>query len=660
MTGTRTGTRTPALALLLALLAPAFGSSLPPHPRLLLTPDRAAAIKDTIATNAQAAAYFRGVAAQAASVLALPPVARPPDGGDVLFAARDALVRTYVLGAMWRLTGNATFAARGAAEVICFTTEWSDWQPNDNALVMGELSHAAAIGLDWLHDFLSEAQRAAIVAGLVQRGAAPFAAAYAVGESGFWWVCRSSNWASVTNSGAGLAALALLGEAGAPPYVPALLANATRFAQCSAAAPLQWGTGGGLAPDGAWWEGPMYSGYVLRYVVPFATALGAVTGDASLLNLPGLLDSPLFQVASMDAAWRYFNWADCVETQETLAMLLATAERGGDVGAAFALRARLDATTAPLVNMSDCSSCSMEYINALLFFSAAGDAAARDALPLDLAYPEKMLALFRSSWDDDGAFVGFRAGSNCSWYHGDMDAGTFVYTWGGQRWVSDLGADNYGLPGYFGGGRFQWYRKNSRGHSTLQFNHSVHDAASCSGDDASLAPATWMAAFSSAAASSRAFPAPAAHPLAPCDLQQSAAVCATADLTGAFARQGVAAASRTLSLDAATRTSLTVADRWTLGAGAAPPPVATAALHTFAANVTLDADGKGVLLQQGGRAVRARVGAASPCPAAATVWQLTQVRLAPPQDPSDGLTRIDVTVDPRVCGGLDVVLFPVA
>lgn len=87
----------------------------------------------------------------------------------------------------------------------------------------------------------------------------------------------------------------------------------------------------------------------------------------------------------------------------------------------------------------------MEYINALLFFSAVGDAAARDALPLDLAYPEKMVALFRSSWAPNGTFVGFRAGSNCSWYHGDMDAGSFVYTWGGQRWVSELGADNYGL-----------------------------------------------------------------------------------------------------------------------------------------------------------------------------------------------------------------------
>jgi hypothetical protein len=289
----------------LLLLLPCT-TALPPHPRLLLTPDRAAAIHAAVSSNAQAASYFLSVSAQAAGVLSLPPVARPPDDGDVLFAARTALVRTYVLGAMWRLTSNATFAARGVEELLSFTTAWSNWQPIANALVMGELSHAAAIGLDWLHDYLSEAQRSAVVAGLVERGAAPFAAAYAGGEAENWWVCRSSNWASVTNSGAGFAALALLGEVGAPPYIPELLSNASANVRCSSAAPMEWGTGGGLAPDGAWWEGPMYSGYVLRYVVPFATALGAVTGDAGLLNLPGLLDAPLFQVASMDAAWRYF------------------------------------------------------------------------------------------------------------------------------------------------------------------------------------------------------------------------------------------------------------------------------------------------------------------------------------------------------------------
>jgi hypothetical protein len=58
--------------------------------------------------------------------------------------------------------------------VLGFTTHWSDWQPVANALVMGELSHAAAIGLDWLSDAVNASARAAIVAGLVQRGAAPF------------------------------------------------------------------------------------------------------------------------------------------------------------------------------------------------------------------------------------------------------------------------------------------------------------------------------------------------------------------------------------------------------------------------------------------------------------------------------------------------------
>ena len=114
--------------LVLLLLLPS-ALCLPPHPRLLLTPARAAAIKATIATNAQAAAYYRGVASQAASVLPLPPVARPPNGGDVLFAARNALVRTYVLGAMWRLTGNATYAVRGAEELLSFTTSWSAYAP---------------------------------------------------------------------------------------------------------------------------------------------------------------------------------------------------------------------------------------------------------------------------------------------------------------------------------------------------------------------------------------------------------------------------------------------------------------------------------------------------------------------------------------------------
>jgi len=634
---------------------------LPPHPRLVLTPDRVTTLLNVIKTNSQAQSYFDSVAAQAAAILPLPPLPWPSDG-NVLIAARMALVRTYVLGLMWRLTKNETFAARGVAELQVYTTQWPNWQPLANQLVMGEMSHAAAIGLDWFHDALSVGDREAITAGLVERGLANFASVYATG--GEWWTCTSSNWCSVTNSGAGLAALALLGEAESPPWINALLVNATQNVKCSVAAPPALGTGGGLA-SGVWWEGPMYSGYTLSNVLPFATALGSVVGDTSLLDLPGLTDAPLFQVASMDAQWRYFNWADSEETQETLAMLLSTAERSGEVGTAFALRARLDSSPVPPTDFLACSArCALEFPHALLYFSAAGGAADRDALPLDIAYPPKMLATMRSGWGLNDTFVGFRAGSNCSWGHGDLDAGSFVYTWGGVRWVSDLGADNYGLPGYFGGGRFQWYRKNSRGHNTLQFNNTIHDSHACiAGTGDASAPATWMAAFSSSAPSARIFPpGPEGHPLGACPLQQGqgqqqAAVCAVSNMTGAFALQGVAAANRTLALDAATRTTLFVSDRWTLAQGAVHPPFATASFHTFATQVTLDADGQGVLLQQqGGLAVSVRMGPHSPCTGAH--WALTEVRLAAPQNPTDGLTRVDVTVDPRTCSGLDVVILP--
>jgi hypothetical protein len=51
------------------------------------------------------------------------------------------------------LTRDARFAARALEELLCYTTRWSAWQPEVNQLVMGELSHAAAIGLDWLSDY---------------------------------------------------------------------------------------------------------------------------------------------------------------------------------------------------------------------------------------------------------------------------------------------------------------------------------------------------------------------------------------------------------------------------------------------------------------------------------------------------------------------------
>ena len=77
---------------------------------------------------------------------------------------------------------------------------------------------------------------------------------------------------------------------------------------------------------------------------------------------------------------------------------------------------------------------------------------------------------FRSAWNDPNAlFVGFKAGDNRA-NHSHLDLGTFVFDALGVRWGVDLGADDYNLPGYFGGQRWNYYRLRAEGHNTLVMN----------------------------------------------------------------------------------------------------------------------------------------------------------------------------------------------
>lgn len=73
---------------------------------------------------------------------------------------------------------------------------------------------------------------------MVSLGMTPFRAAYNGSLHDAWWTVNPSNWAVVTNGGAGLAALALAGEAGVPDWVQAeILPSAIAGVQSSATRP---------------------------------------------------------------------------------------------------------------------------------------------------------------------------------------------------------------------------------------------------------------------------------------------------------------------------------------------------------------------------------------------------------------------------------------
>jgi hypothetical protein len=91
-------------------------------------------------------------------------------------------------------------------------------------------------------------------------------------------------------------------------------------------------------------------------------------------------------------------------------------------------------------------------------------------LPQDKHFRGAGVVTFRSAWEDRNAvFLGFKAGDNKA-NHSNLDLGTFVLDALGVRWALDLGADDYNLPGYFGGQRWNYYRLRAEGHNTLVLN----------------------------------------------------------------------------------------------------------------------------------------------------------------------------------------------
>jgi hypothetical protein len=208
----------------------------------------------------------------------------------------------------------------------------------------------------------------------------------------------------------------------------------------------------------------------------------------------------------------------------------------------------------------------------------------------------------------------------------------------------DLGADNYALEEYFSSRRFSYYRKNTRGHNTLMFGGRLQATGDCGGytpggHAAPSTSATFLATFSSLSGS--AAPAPAGHALLPCALAAGEQACASVDLSPAYeppGAGGAAAVSRRVALRAAG--SLRVDDAWAFSATSRPENV-TAAFHTLA-EVAIAPDGQSAALTRGdvGATLTLLRGG---CHGARLV--ATPVRLAPPQDSTNSVTRVDAVAD---------------
>jgi hypothetical protein len=241
----------PAVALAAACCAVVTASAapLPPHPRLVLTPDRRASLAAMLASGDPVVTAFYDTTLAQAAFWATQRVPGPsgPNGSP---NAREVLQSLYSLALAGELSGNATLT-RLAAEWVLNAAASPAWDTNGTAqLNTGEMMHVAGFGLDWLYESLSAAERAALVSALVTTGLGRVHGAFTTGCCGAGaFLSTDSNWNSVILGGTVMGCLAVLGEPGVPAWVgdellPAALAN------------LRTWSASAWDPAGAWPEGP--------------------------------------------------------------------------------------------------------------------------------------------------------------------------------------------------------------------------------------------------------------------------------------------------------------------------------------------------------------------------------------------------------------------
>jgi hypothetical protein len=415
------------------------------HPRLIVDEAVLQRIVRSIDCDPVPAGYYEALIEQGDDMLDDPVSERVLVGPRLLSVSRTVLKRIYTLGLLYRIGGQSQYLDRAVEELLA-VAEFSDWNPS-HFLDVAEMTHAFAIGYDWLYQDLSDADRATIKQAIVDKGLLPAEEAY---QNDAWWTDNPFNWNNVCNGGIAIGALAVADEE--PELARWLLyRNITNLPAAIAS----------YAPDGAWAEGPGYWGYATRYTVAaFAALLSALGTDFGLSTLEGMAEAGQFRVSMVGPTGYFFNFADA-------------GQNAGRAPTLFWLSRRYDRALYAYSERQYAGS-SGSYSD-LIWYDDRGAEADLLALGADARFEGADVVTLRSSWTEPNAvYVGFKGGDNQA-NHSHLDLGTFVLDALGHRWAMDLGPDDYNLPGYFGAERYTYYRLATEGQNTLLIGNTNQD-----------------------------------------------------------------------------------------------------------------------------------------------------------------------------------------
>ncbi len=443
------------------------------HPRLMLTPRRLRTLREISADDAPRARLRLELRCSADRMLTEPVVRYERVGPRLLAQSRTCLGRIFTLALASRIFDDVRYAERAWREMQG-AAAFPDWNPS-HFLDAAELCAAFAIGYDWLHAWLGPDRRRFLRETIVAKGLQPGREEHA-GQI----AARSNNWNPVGNGGLVLAALAIAEDE--PGWAESMLG----LMQSSLGSALQH-----YAPDGAWHEGPGYWKYGTTYLVMLLDSLQtAMADDGGWSRSSGLDRTGWFFCDAISPGIRTFNFADSSMHPGTSPALFWLAHRYAQPRLAdvehcllahflerLAAARRADVRRlAPTMRNDDSELkdllCSNRFFALELLWYHPGSGGPLPPVA-SACYRGVVDVAFLRGRGEEEFFVGFK-GAGMPNAHAHLDAGGFVLEAFGERWASDLGPDDYDLPGYWemteGGRRWDYFRLGSLSHNVVTIN----------------------------------------------------------------------------------------------------------------------------------------------------------------------------------------------
>lgn len=428
-----------------------------PHPYLLFRADALARIRRTARSSTKLQSRFEKSLLSAA----------PANGGRASRAEIKARARRLVTTSFVALTADdarrewGLAASRTVLLEFAAAATWKERPVIRSFLDCAEIAVAVALAYDWLYHLLSPAERQAIEQAMVRNALEPAAAAYR--DRSVDWPARRDNCAVVSSAGIAIAALVML------QHCRELSLELLQASLASA-----WSAFAAFAPDGAWAEGLSYWSLAARYAGLMVAALESTLGTSfGLADRPGVAQTGDFALHAAGPFGAAFDFADS-ERHFDVSPLIWLAHR---------FRRPIDGWL-----LGDYDGWHLPL--RLIWPICARAAPATLDLPTGKVFRGLDLACFRNTWRRHRrarpVFLAIKGGNvagpewpptgrlQTALLHAQADAGTFVVDGARCRWVVDLGADDYDLPGYFdhgangrSGRRWRYYRAGTAGHNTL-------------------------------------------------------------------------------------------------------------------------------------------------------------------------------------------------